>query len=196
MPATYRATEYLRLSYANDHSGESDSISNQKKLVQDFLANHPDIQLVSTQVDDGYSGVIFDRPAFQAEAAVYGGDLVFRQVGADYRAPHFGVGRRRRCKQPRKQRHQNQNRKRRSVQFVLLFHLSEPPPVSGLSFPATVAQQLIMVSQFHPDEKLIFRKSGDKVLRISQFFEISDAFCLTISYKTRILYGTGSIVIP
>ena len=66
MPATYRATEYLRLSYANDHSGESDSISNQKKLVQDFLANHPDIQLVSTQVDDGYSGVIFDRPAFQA----------------------------------------------------------------------------------------------------------------------------------
>ena len=66
MSATYRATEYLRLSYANDHSGESDSISNQKKLVQDFLANHPDIQLVSTQVDDGYSGVIFDRPAFQA----------------------------------------------------------------------------------------------------------------------------------
>lgn len=63
---TYRATEYLRLSYANDRSAESDSISNQKKLVRDFLTQHPDIELVSTRIDDGYSGVIFDRPAFQA----------------------------------------------------------------------------------------------------------------------------------
>ena len=61
----YQAAAYLRLSHANDRETESDSIINQKKLVEDYLANHPDIALVSERVDDGYSGVLFDRPAFQ-----------------------------------------------------------------------------------------------------------------------------------
>lgn len=63
--AKYDATAYLRLSYTADQSEESDSITNQKKLVEDFVAAHPDITLVSERVDDGYSGVLFDRPAFQ-----------------------------------------------------------------------------------------------------------------------------------
>ncbi len=33
----YRATEYLRLSYSMDRENESDSITNQKKLIEDFL---------------------------------------------------------------------------------------------------------------------------------------------------------------
>ena len=63
--AKYQADAYLRLSYTADRSEESDSISNQKKLIEDFAASHPDIELVSERVDDGYSGVLFDRPAFQ-----------------------------------------------------------------------------------------------------------------------------------
>lgn len=61
----YKADAYLRLSYSPDKSEESDSISNQKKLIEDFVAAHPDIEIVSERVDDGYSGVLFDRPAFQ-----------------------------------------------------------------------------------------------------------------------------------
>ena len=61
----YKATAYLRLSYTADRSEESDSITNQKKLIEDFIARHSDIELVSEKVDDGYSGVLFDRPAFQ-----------------------------------------------------------------------------------------------------------------------------------
>ncbi len=61
----YQATKYLRLSYTDDRSTESDSIANQKKLIEDYAAAHPDIQLVSEHVDDGYSGILFDRPAFQ-----------------------------------------------------------------------------------------------------------------------------------
>ena len=61
----YKADEYLRVSYAADRSEESDSISNQKKLIEDFVAAHPDIEIVSERIDDGYSGVLFDRPAFQ-----------------------------------------------------------------------------------------------------------------------------------
>ncbi len=61
----YQGDAYLRLSYSADRSVESDSIANQKKLIEDFVAAHPDIELVSERVDDGYSGVLFDRPAFQ-----------------------------------------------------------------------------------------------------------------------------------
>lgn len=75
--AQYKAAAYLRLSYVTvrgETSGqaresgyqESDSIGNQRKLIEDFAANHPDIDLVSEQVDDGYSGILFDRPAFLA----------------------------------------------------------------------------------------------------------------------------------
>lgn len=62
----YKAAAYLRLSYTDDRSAESDSISTQRKLIQDFLVLHPDIELVSEQIDDGYSGILFNRPAFQA----------------------------------------------------------------------------------------------------------------------------------
>ena len=61
----YKADGYYRLSYTADKSEESDSIANQKKLIEEFVATHSDIVLVSERVDDGYSGVLFDRPAFQ-----------------------------------------------------------------------------------------------------------------------------------
>lgn len=62
--SVYQADAYLRLSYTADRTEESDSIQNQKKLIQDFVAVHPDIEIVSERVDDGYSGVLFNRPAF------------------------------------------------------------------------------------------------------------------------------------
>ena len=61
----FQATAYLRLSYTENRENESDSIANQKKLIADYLKGHPDIALVSEKVDDGYSGILFDRPAFQ-----------------------------------------------------------------------------------------------------------------------------------
>lgn len=61
----YQASGYLRLSYSADRSNGSDSISNQKRLIEEFLISHKDIELIETKVDDGYSGILFDRPAFQ-----------------------------------------------------------------------------------------------------------------------------------
>jgi DNA invertase Pin-like site-specific DNA recombinase len=47
-----------------DNAGESDSIGNQRKQIYDWLKNHPEIEVVNERVDDGYSGILFDRPAF------------------------------------------------------------------------------------------------------------------------------------
>ena len=62
---TYKATAYIRLSYTDDRSSESDSVANQRKLIENFVERNPDIEVVSYKVDDGYSGIIFDRPAFK-----------------------------------------------------------------------------------------------------------------------------------
>ena len=61
----YKATAYIRLSYTDDHSSESDSVSNQRKLIENFVERNPDIEVVSEKIDDGYCGIIFDRPAFK-----------------------------------------------------------------------------------------------------------------------------------
>jgi DNA invertase Pin-like site-specific DNA recombinase len=61
----YRAMKYIRLSYADDNSGESNSVINQRKLLDSFIENHPDIEAVGEKVDDGWSGIVFERPAFK-----------------------------------------------------------------------------------------------------------------------------------
>ena len=65
----YRAAIYVRLSKEDgDLDGikaESNSISNQKSLIMNFLKDKEDIEVVSIREDDGYTGSNFDRPAFQ-----------------------------------------------------------------------------------------------------------------------------------
>ena len=60
----FKAIKYIRLSYTDDKSAESNSVSNQRKLIDDFLTQHSEIEVVCEKVDDGYSGVLYDRPAF------------------------------------------------------------------------------------------------------------------------------------
>lgn len=61
----YKTIKYIRLSYTDDKSVESDSVANQRRLIDDYIARHPEIEVVAEKIDDGYSGVLFDRPAFQ-----------------------------------------------------------------------------------------------------------------------------------
>lgn len=61
----YKAIKYIRLSYTDDKTIESDSVANQRRLIDDFIEKHPEIEVVDEKIDDGYSGVLFDRPAFQ-----------------------------------------------------------------------------------------------------------------------------------
>lgn len=66
----YHAAIYVRLSKEDGDvsdavKAESNSISNQKSLIRDFLRSKEDIVVVSERVDDGYSGSNFERPSFQ-----------------------------------------------------------------------------------------------------------------------------------
>ena len=59
----YRAVLYIRLSKEDGDKAESNSVSNQRDLIYSFLKDKKDIQVCDEKVDDGYSGVGFDRPA-------------------------------------------------------------------------------------------------------------------------------------
>jgi DNA invertase Pin-like site-specific DNA recombinase len=61
----YRAYKYIRLSDADGNGGESDSVQNQRKLIDEFLKSHPEIEVVGEKIDDGWSGLLFERPAFK-----------------------------------------------------------------------------------------------------------------------------------
>ena len=62
----YHAAMYIRLSKEDGDKIESDSVSNQRDLIRAFIEQQEDIILYSERIDDGYSGVNFNRPAFLA----------------------------------------------------------------------------------------------------------------------------------
>ena len=63
-PADYQAGLYIRLSKEDENEGPSESVSNQKSLLEEFVRQHR-LQVFDTYIDDGWSGTNFDRPAFQ-----------------------------------------------------------------------------------------------------------------------------------
>lgn len=61
----FKTTIYLRLSKEDDKHIESESITNQKLMLKEFVTNNKELELVSIKIDDGYGGSNFDRPAFK-----------------------------------------------------------------------------------------------------------------------------------
>lgn len=64
--STFKVGEYLRISVEEEkREKESNSIINQRKLVDDFVRNQSDMIFIKEYVDDGYTGTNFGRPGFQ-----------------------------------------------------------------------------------------------------------------------------------
>lgn len=64
VPTLFLAGIYTRLSVEDGDDMEQNSIGNQKKIGLHYLTSHPDIRLVETYADHGYSGMNFKRPEF------------------------------------------------------------------------------------------------------------------------------------
>ena len=61
-----KVAAYLRLSkeeFSNEK--ESNSITNQKLIIDNYLEKNKEYKLVDYYIDDGYSGTNFNRPEFQ-----------------------------------------------------------------------------------------------------------------------------------
>ena len=73
MSRDYTIGIYIRLSMADEDTGygnktESDSIGNQRMLINRYLDNHPVLSKYPRHefADDGYTGTNFNRPQFTA----------------------------------------------------------------------------------------------------------------------------------
>lgn len=56
---------YLRLSVEDGKDVESNSILNQKSLIDSYIKENKDLKIYDYYIDDGYSGTNFDRPDFK-----------------------------------------------------------------------------------------------------------------------------------
>lgn len=65
MPDLFYTAAYIRLSREDGDREESDSVANQKKLLTGFIEKKEELLLYNMYIDDGYSGVTFQRPAFR-----------------------------------------------------------------------------------------------------------------------------------
>ena len=67
----YRTAIYARLSRDDGDKAESNSIVSQRTMCEEYIKKAGNLELVETFVDDGYSGVDFQRPGFmQMEQAI------------------------------------------------------------------------------------------------------------------------------
>lgn len=64
--AIWKVALYVRLSREDEEDKiESNSVTNQKTLLMEYLKNNNEFVIYDIYVDDGYSGTDFDRPDFQ-----------------------------------------------------------------------------------------------------------------------------------
>ncbi|MBE7015398.1 MAG: resolvase [Ruminococcaceae bacterium] len=63
-PMDYHVALYIRLSKEDENEGPSESVTNQKSLLNDFVQKHR-LSVYDTYIDDGFSGTSFERPDFQ-----------------------------------------------------------------------------------------------------------------------------------
>ncbi len=63
-PMDYHAALYIRLSKEDENEGPSESVTNQKSLLNEFVQQHR-LSVYDTYIDDGWSGTNFERPSFQ-----------------------------------------------------------------------------------------------------------------------------------
>ncbi|MBE6013485.1 MAG: recombinase family protein [Lachnospiraceae bacterium] len=63
-PVDYKAALYIRLSKEDDNENESQSVTNQRSILMEYIQKHG-LHVYDEYIDDGYSGGNFDRPAFK-----------------------------------------------------------------------------------------------------------------------------------
>ena len=65
MTRQYKVAKYMRLSRDDGDDRESESIENQRDIINTYINKHKDLKEVKEYADDGYTGTNFDRPGFQ-----------------------------------------------------------------------------------------------------------------------------------
>ena len=60
-----RVAKYIRLSREDGDDRESESVENQRDIIDNYILEHEELIEAGEYVDDGYTGTNFNRPGFQ-----------------------------------------------------------------------------------------------------------------------------------
>lgn len=61
----YKVAKYMRLSRDDGDDKESESIENQRDIINNYINEHEELEEIKEYVDDGYTGTNFNRPGFK-----------------------------------------------------------------------------------------------------------------------------------
>lgn len=61
----YKVAKYMRLSRDDGDDRESESIENQRDIIDNYIEEHEELEVVGEYADDGFTGTNFNRPGFQ-----------------------------------------------------------------------------------------------------------------------------------
>lgn len=61
----YTVAKYIRLSDEDRGKKESESVENQRDIIDNFISKNMEFEVFDEYVDDGYTGGNFDRPRFK-----------------------------------------------------------------------------------------------------------------------------------
>ena len=61
----FKVAGYIRLSKEDRIKDESNSVTNQKAIIESYIKKNEDLEFVDFYIDDGYSGTTFDRPEYK-----------------------------------------------------------------------------------------------------------------------------------
>ena len=61
----YKVAKYMRLSRDDGDDRESESIENQRDIIDNYISRHEELIDSGEYVDDGFTGTNFNRPGFQ-----------------------------------------------------------------------------------------------------------------------------------
>lgn len=61
----YKVAKYIRLSDEDRGKKESESVENQRDIIDNFISKNTELEVFDEYVDDGYTGGNFDRPRFK-----------------------------------------------------------------------------------------------------------------------------------
>ena len=61
----YKVAKYIRLSDEDRGKKESESVENQRDIIDNFISKNIELDVFDEYVDDGYTGGNFDRPRFR-----------------------------------------------------------------------------------------------------------------------------------
>ena len=65
MKIKYKVAKYMRLSRDDGDEAESESIENQRDIIDNYIQEHDDLKVIGEYADDGFTGTNFNRPGFQ-----------------------------------------------------------------------------------------------------------------------------------